>query len=98
MFVTPATKVQVPELKLVIVSSFEPSRIIVFGSRSGASFADSIARPVTATAPMDGVTTKPEGLALFAESKFRYFAWVLSMALATPSDPGLFEEEGMIGS
>src|SRR5256885_7447642 len=98
MLVIPTMNSQVPELKLVIASSFDPSRMTVFGSRSGASLADSMVMPVTRVIPTDGVTTNPEGLASLAESRFKYFASVLSMALATPSEPGLLDDEAMIGS
>ena len=37
-------------------------------------------------------------MASLAESRFKYFASVLSMALATPSEPGLLDDEAMIGS
>src|SRR6266478_3838677 len=100
MFVTPAINVQV----LVglfhppISASFEPSSMTVLGSRSGASLADVMVKPVTRLLPIDGVTTNPEGMASLAESRFKYFAWVLSMALATPSEPGLLDEEAMTGS
>src|SRR5438045_579374 len=72
--------------------------VIDSGSRSGASFADSIAIPVTQVTPTPGVTTKPAGLASLAKSRFRYLAGVPSIALATPSEPGLFAEEAMIAS
>src|SRR2546429_3873230 len=98
IFVIPTINSQVPELKLVIVPSFDPSRMTVFGSRSGASLADSMVMLVTRVIPTDGVTTNPEALASLAESRFKYFAWLLSMAFATPSEPGLLEEEAMIGS
>src|SRR5438045_9425869 len=70
----------------------------VLGSRSGASLADVIVMPVTRVLPMEGETTNPEGLASLAESRFKYFAWVLSIALATPSEPGLLDEEAITGS
>src|SRR5438128_10279949 len=98
MFVTPTINSQVPELYDVMVSSFEPSRTTVLGSRCGASLADSMLMPMTVVAPMDGVTAKPEGLASFAESKFKYLACVLSIALATPSEPGLLDEEAKMWS
>src|SRR2546430_8479607 len=98
MLVIPTMNSQFPELKLVTVSLFDPSRMTVLGSRSGASLADSMVMPVTRVLPIDGVTTNPEGLASLAESRFRYFAWVLSMAFATASEPGLLAEEAMIGS
>ena len=40
--------------------------------------------PVTRVPPTEGVTVKP----VFTLSKFRYFVGWLSMALATPSEPG----------
>src|SRR5438045_6996146 len=70
----------------------------VLGSRSGASLADVIVMPVTRVLPMEGETTNPEGLASLAKSRFKYFACVLSIALATPSEPGLLDEEAMTGS
>src|SRR5207247_3606303 len=71
----------------------------VLGSRSGASLADFMVMPMTRVTPTDGETTNPEGGLLgFRVSKFKYFASVLSMALATPSEPGLLDEEAMIGS
>src|SRR5947208_3408656 len=71
----------------------------VLGSRSGASLADFMVMPVTRLGPIEGDTAKPDGGLLgFRVSKFRYFASVLSMALATPSEPGLLDEEAMIGS
>src|SRR5207302_10186054 len=81
-----------------ISASFEPSKMTVLGSRSGASLADVMVMPMTTVAPIEGVTTNPEGLASLAESRFKYFAWVLSMALATPSEPGLLDEEAMTES
>src|SRR5437762_1303025 len=100
MFVTPATNVQV----LVglfhppIAASFDPSSITVLGSRSGASLADVMVMPMTTVPPIEGVTTNPAGTASLAKSRFKYFAWVLSMALATPSEPGLLDEEATTGS
>src|SRR5687768_9041279 len=88
---------QLPAVQ-VGLSSLDPSRITTFGSRLGASLADCMARPFTTVAPMEGVTTKPAGVALLARSRLRYFAVVPSMALATPSDPGLFEELAIMGS
>src|SRR6267143_1751294 len=70
----------------------------VLGSRSAASFADWMVMPMTRVTPTEGETTNPEGLASLAESRFKYFACVLSMALATPSEPGLLDDEAMIGS
>src|SRR6187431_2716245 len=71
----------------------------VLGSRSGASLADVTVTPVTRLAPIEGCTANPVGvLAGVRWSKFRYFACVLSMALATPSEPGLLEEEATMGS
>src|SRR5207237_10130598 len=96
--VIPTMTSHLPELKLVIVSSFDPSSMTVFGSRSGASLADSMIIPVTRVLPIDGVTTNPEDLASLAESRFKYFASVLSMALATPSEPGLLDDEAITGS
>ena len=98
ILVIPTMNSQVPELKSAIVSSFDPSRMTVLGSRSGASLADSMVMPVRRVIPTDGVTTSPEGLASLAESRFKYFAWVLSTAFATPSEPGLLEEDAMTGS
>ena len=40
---------------------------------------------------------KPAG-ALVPESKFKYFVGLPSIALATPSDPGLLADEAIIGS
>src|SRR4030095_8750902 len=45
-------------------------------------------------APTDGVTVKP----VLTWSKLRYFVGALSIALATPSDPGLLLEVATIGS
>ena len=98
ILVIPTINSQVPELKSAIVPSFDPSRMTVLGSRSGASLADSMVIPVTGVLPIDGVTTNPDDLALLAESRFKYFAWVLSMALPTPSEPGLLDEEAITGS
>src|SRR3954464_4757593 len=70
----------------------------VFGSRSGASLADVILMPVTRVTPTEGVTMKPAGAASLAKSRFRYFAVVPSTALATPSEPGLLDEEAIMGS
>src|SRR5207249_9455071 len=102
ILVIPAISSQLPELKLVIVSSFDPSSVSVFGSRSGASLADSMVMPVTRVAPTEGVTMNPAGLgppgASASKSKFKYFAWVLSITFATPSVPGLLDEDAMTGS
>src|SRR5207249_5032609 len=66
----------------------------ILGSRSGASLADFMVMPMTVLAPIDGVVANPDGGLLgFRVSKFRYFASVLSMALATPSEPGLLGAE-----
>ena len=54
--------------------------------------------PLITVWPTDGVTTKPVTLALLAPSKLRYLFFVPSIALATPSDPGLLDEEAMTGS
>jgi hypothetical protein len=56
--------------------------------------------PVTRVAPTFGETTKPEGLmgSGLRLSKFRYLVGLPSIALATPSEPGLFEDEAMRGS
>src|SRR2546421_3083318 len=58
--------------------------------------------PMTRVTPTDGDTANPDGAfggtLSVAVSRFKYFAWVLSMAFATPSEPGLLEEEAMIGS
>src|SRR5215471_5035939 len=89
--------VQLPELQSV-TSSLVPSTVMALGSRSVASLADCIPIPVMTEAPTEGVTIKPASLASLAESKFKYLAWVPSMALATPSDPGLFDEEAITGS
>src|SRR5213592_4996296 len=71
----------------------------VLGSRSGASLADFMVMPMTVLAPIDGVVANPDGGLLgFRVSKFKYFASVLSMALATPSEPGLLDEEATIAS
>ena len=71
--------------------SFVPSIKSTFTSLSGASFAVCMDTPVIVVAPIPGVTTKPEG-ALFAPSKFKYFVGCPSIALATPSEPGLLAE------
>jgi hypothetical protein len=47
--------------------------------------------------PKDGETINPEAPP-FAPSKLRYFVGFPSIAFATPSDPGLFEDEAMSGS
>src|SRR2546422_8782872 len=74
-----------------ICESLQPSNITVLGSRAGASLADWMVMPVTTVGPIWGVTANPDGAfggtLSVAVSKFRYFAWVLSMALATPSEP-----------
>src|SRR6266545_4042267 len=70
----------------------------VLGSLSGGSLADVIVIPMTRVNPTDGETTNPAGMASLAKSRFRYFAWVLSIALATPSEPGLLDEEAITGS
>src|SRR4029434_2314831 len=74
----------------------------VLGSRTGASLADCIVMPVTRLRPIEGLTTNPDGMfggvLSVAVSKFKYFACVLSIALATPSEPGLFDDEAMTGS
>ena len=54
--------------------------------------------PVTTVRPMEGETSKPEGLPPVRVSKFRYFVGLPSMALATASEPGLLAEEATIGS
>src|SRR5688572_10566659 len=82
-----------------MVSSLEPSKRTRFGSRSAASLAERTLMPMTVEAPMEGVTTNPEGgLFGFRVSKLRYLVCWLSIALATPSEPGLFEDEGRIVS
>src|SRR6266496_1802291 len=72
--------------------------VIDFGSRSVASLADSMLMPWIRVAPAEGVTMKPAGFASLAKSRFRYLAGVPSIALATPSDPGLFAEDAIIPS
>src|SRR5439155_14372619 len=62
--------------------------------RSGASFAEVRVRPLTMVSPTPGVTVKP----VLLISKLRYLFCVLSIALATPSEPGLLFEVGTIGS
>ena len=74
ILVRPTINVQLPELKFVIVASFDPSNVTVLGSRCGASLADSMLIPITRVNPTDGLTTNPDALASFAESKFKYFA------------------------
>src|SRR5438270_20894 len=76
------------------VPSYEPESTNDVGSRSGESLAEVRVRPVTKVDPTEGVTVNP----VFVMSKFRYFAWVLSMALATPSVPGLLDEVAITGS
>ncbi len=71
--------------------------VISEGSRSGESLADSMAIPVIQVTPTEGETMNPV-IPFVPASKFRYFAVVPSMALATPSEPGLFAEEAMMGS
>src|SRR5947199_10787413 len=74
----------------------------VLASRAGASLGDAMVIPMTAVAATEGVTANPDGAfggtLSVAVSKFRYFAWVLSMAFATPSEPGLLEEEATTAS
>ena len=92
---------QLPALNEVTVASFDPSNVTVLGSRSGPSLADSIVIPVTRVTPMEGETTNPEGLigsVVFRESKLRYLVGLPSMTLATPSEPGLLDDDAMIGS
>src|SRR5439155_1619241 len=48
----------------------------------------------TTVRPTPGVTVKP----VLLMSKLRYLFWVLSIALATPSEPGLLLEVGTIVS
>src|SRR5882672_6243170 len=80
-------------------ASLQPSNVTVLGSRSGASLADVIVIPITRVTPTEGETANPDGgLFGFRVSKFKYFAWVLSMAFATPSEPGLLDEDAKIGS
>ena len=78
----------------------EPSSTTTLGSRSGASLADWMVMPVTVVAPTRGLTAKPEGLtgAGVRLSKLRYLVGLPSMTLATPSDPGLFDDEAKTGS
>src|SRR3954469_10574132 len=82
------------------VSALEPARSTVFGSRSCSSFADWMRIPVTHVTPTEGLTMKPEGLMGSGrrESKFRYLVVLPSIALATPSEPGPFDDDAMIGS
>src|SRR5439155_18056341 len=77
-----------------VVPSSEPERMYDAGSRSGASLAEVRVRPLTMVEPAVGVTVKP----VLLMSKFRYLFWVLSIALATPSEPGLLFEVATIGS
>ena len=51
-------------------------------------------RPETMVSPTPGVTVKP----VLSLSKFRYLVGWLSMALATPSEPGLLLEDATMGS
>ena len=88
---------QLPASQAVTSESFEPSNLTNLTSRSGASFAVCIERPVTRVLPIEGVTIKPDGW-LFFPSKFKYFVGFPSIALATPSDPGLFADEAITGS
>ena len=74
--------------------SLEPSRRKVVGSRSGPSFADLRDIPMTSVNPTEGVTVKP----VSDMSKLRYLVSALSMALVTPSDPGLLSELAMMVS
>src|SRR6478672_8480954 len=87
----------VPLAKSVTVGSLDPSKVTFLGSRSGPSLADCMDNPLTMVTPIEGLTTKPAG-ALVPESKFKYLVGFPSMALATPSEPGLFAEEAMTGS
>jgi hypothetical protein len=58
-----------------------------------------MAMPVNHVTPTEGVTAKPAGLrAGVLKSKFKYLFGVPSIALATPSVPGLLVEEAIIGS
>ena len=82
------------EIIVKFVPSYEPSKVYVAGSRSGASLAEVRLMHWTTLRPTLGVTVKP----VFTLSKFRYFVGPLSMALATPSEPGLLLEVGTIGS
>src|SRR5438552_19189046 len=78
--------------------SSEPARVKEVGSRSAASLAEVRVSPLTTVEPAPGVTVKPVGMALFAPSKLRYLFAALSIALATPSEPGLLLELGTMGS
>src|SRR5262245_1333448 len=104
MLVKPTTNSQVFVLPLNPSSeaSLHPSMVTVLGSRSAASLADWIVMPITVAAPMAGLTANPAGFgpagASLSRSKFKYFAWVLSMAFATPSEPGLLDDDAIIGS
>src|SRR5436190_1391947 len=69
------------------------------GSRSGPSLADWMVMPETTVRPMAGETTKPEGGAGSPLlSKFKYLVVLLSITFATPSEPGLLEEDAITGS
>jgi hypothetical protein len=87
----------IPASQAVVSASLDPSSVTTLTSRSGASFAVCIERPVTSVLPKDGETINPDGL-LLLPSKLRYFVGFPSIAFATPSDPGLFAEEAMTGS
>src|SRR6185503_12954247 len=50
--------------------------------------------PLRIVPPTRGATVKP----VLSRSKFKYLVGWLSMALATPSEPGLLLEEATIGS
>src|SRR5205809_8101133 len=68
-----------------------------------ASLADCIEMPVTSVRPTEGLTANPDGENPLTApsrplSKFRYFVVLLSMALATPSEPGLLGDEAKMGS
>ena len=99
---TTNSQVLVALLNPPICGSLDPSIMTVLGSRSAASLADWIVMPMTADAPMLGLTANPAGFgppaASASRSKFKYFACVLSITFATPSDPGLLDEEATTGS
>ena len=66
----------------------------VVGSRSGPSFAEVKERPLTIVKPTDGLTVKP----VLTISKLRYLVSALSIALVTPSEPGLLSEVAVMMS
>src|SRR5438309_11781737 len=74
--------------------SYEPERTYEAGSRSGASLAEVNVRHCTTLRPTRGVTVEP----VVSLSKLRYFVGWLSMALATPSEPGVLLDVATIGS